>query len=561
MSFRGRGSRANHRGYGGSNRRGSYRGHRGNYRGTGRNVLHEQPPPSATNSIDITRQLQMMTTTLADLARRLGQMETSNRHESTSAARQPPMPVLQTANTVVQPNRRMQTDHQPAAQTSRPAQVRSHNSDFPKLTKCLYRLSQLEHHSGNWLSLPKSIDGRLKKLVDDINPPMVDETFKRELRTAVNELGDRIVQLVERHIIKKTEETKSEAAGLDRTDIDRATDIASKYLDTRLGKRLDLTRRKALLQSAAAAVGTAPIHSATPSKSTTDWITVTGNGRRAEKRGPTGQNSTPTNNRYAVLDGNADQNDDDDAMSDVQPLSPRIIQSARKKSRTATATSKTPPPPAPSTSNTTQSHKTPPSPRSTGYDRLQQASSNVIIHRRSRDEWIVTPDTVINNIIVGDSNLRQIDMSPPGWQAFCLPGAHISDVTRALSQLGQHDGRIRKYIVVIQAGINHRSCYDDKVEHEIDQLVTMLRQNERVERIYHVGVPHTPCMTATERENIDHLNTKFRQVLQEGCCIPPMNDDDVEVSPTDIHGIHYTELTAQAMMDSVTRAVNLSDFH
>ena len=58
----------------------------------------------------------------------------------------------------------------------------SNNDDFPEICKCIYRWVQISHHQFNWKQLPKSIDERLKRLADDINPPMADENLVLRLQ-------------------------------------------------------------------------------------------------------------------------------------------------------------------------------------------------------------------------------------------------------------------------------------------------------------------------------------------------------------------------------------------
>lgn len=475
-----------------------------------------------------------MTEFLTDLARRVDSLQHGNTVSTTSVSR---------------PTR---TQHNGPS-------VQSENRDFSAVTKCLYRLVQLEHHDANWTKLPKAIDDRLKKLIDDINPPMSDEDFKRDLSKIVKEFGDRIATLARQHIGKKLNEKRAEAAGLDPSDIHRASEIASKYLDSRLGRRLDASRRATLLQSAVAMIGSTRIQSTPPQPmaSSNNWITVTGTGR-ADKRKASTSGSTPTENRFTALsdDSNDAENDGDD-MIGVEPIPTEVMRSAKKKSRSRTTTTGTTTPPQP--------------PRNTGMSTSAAGSvrtgptavihspavgrNPVIVHKGPKKEWLILPDTMVHTIVIGDSNLRHMSNSPRGWQVFCLPGAHLNDITYALQQLKGN----KKYTAIIQAGINHRSHFDDSLESEFYTLMQQITASEcsgNIQQTYHVGIPHTPCMSNDERRNTDRINDLFREAFKTGNCIPPPPDDEVEISDYDIRGIHYTEQTAHKIMDSIIRAVS-----
>jgi hypothetical protein len=84
---------------------------------------------------------------------------------------------------------------------------------------------------------------------------MPDNGLRTTLDAAAEAFGRQICEIVGKHIDGKLALTTSEASTLDKRDIERAKQVADKYLTTRLGRKMDAGRRTALLDEAASKVG------------------------------------------------------------------------------------------------------------------------------------------------------------------------------------------------------------------------------------------------------------------------------------------------------------------
>ena len=492
--------------------RGRSRGTRGpSQRGRGNFFTSSTPQSAAFSLDDIAKMIQQVNSTVASLSNRMDRMEKKPEKPAVHPSKLQPAPTTRTSN------------------------PHSDNDDFPSVCKCLYRLVQLQHHHDNWKTLPKTINERLQKLVDDINPPMAGDDFKMQLSALTDEYAASIVKLVQQHINKGLVDKEAEAGNLNRGDIDRATEVASKYLTTRLGKRLDPVKRSSLLTKAAGSIGrlrqpppplVSRSHQTSPGLSNQDMQWEQTN----SSRGPTGVSSkrkaddsshtTPTNNRYQVL-ATVHAADIIDVESDVE-----------NEERTAS-----PPPIQRSVKKAKQS----PARRST--------DSGVHIFGGPKAEWSIEPATETHTIVVGDSNLRRVKGIPAGWEVHSLPGAKFQDVTRAIESLPTEPAD--KLTVIVQAGMNHRSTYNKDTEQEIDRLVHSSIVHPAVRRTVHLGITATQSMGFVNRSILRKINARFQHGLTTDNCIPPLECDDVTTSSTDMQGIHYSDDTVDKIFSTV----------
>jgi hypothetical protein len=403
--------------------------------------------------------------------------------------------------------------------------------------------------------MPKSLQERLQKLVEDINPPMVDDGFRQQLKLATDEYAGRIVDLVQRHIRQHIIEKEIEAGRLNRSDIDRATEVATKYLTTRLGKRLDVSKRSTLMKTAAESIGRlhrpppvlsrAPVQSSAPAVALqasspplphmdTEWHVV-GLKRKAGGSPASISSTPPTSNRFDVLTANDDEEEEEEDVEHVSrpAVYARILHST-KKSRASPTARRT----SPEHSSPTASTSSPP------------ASSRVREYRGDKDQWKIQPAENTKSIIIGDSNLRHVSGVPDGWEVHLLSGAHFQHVTRAVKSIPQEPAG--KYTVFIQAGINHRHRYDATVKKDIEDLAMALNMNQGIRRSLHVGVSVSNSLSSDQKENIRKINDEFKHCLQEENCIEPLQPDDVNISRNDIvFGIHHTAATTDKILGTL----------
>lgn len=512
-SFRGRG--------GG---RGRYQGRgrgRGNsrFRGVHRPTSVENrtaPPNYDGRPDDIVAALSKITETLASLSNRLDIVEQNGGPDKKS-------------------DRNKRSNKTTAGPPT--TQNTSNNDDFAAVSKCLYRIVQLHHHNKNWEQLPRSISERLQRLATDINPPLADDDFRCNIRTATERFSREIVGVVQTHLQRKLAAKETEAAALDPSDLDRAKSIAAKYVDVRLGKRLESSRRTQLLDRAAASIGhlrqSQPLTEKGPQRSTTspppspannEWIEVNGPGGRrtakpppdSRKRALSTPQTTPVTNRFEVL------SDDESSRNDVEPddLTPR-----------------------PSPTRPAKKPKT----KSSAHSPTKGKPVNIFIGPKS--EWKIVPRPETTSIIVGDSNLRHATDIPDGWEVHCLPGARFDHVAGALHRLertGPH-----KYTVAIQAGINHRNDSDeDALAATIDDLCRLADNHSSIQNVFHVGISATSSMSHTERDVISNINDRFKFNLSGDYCSLPLRTEEVQTLD-DRHGIHYTPTTIDNIVKSL----------
>lgn len=506
-----------------------------------------QVPPTSFCLDDIGKMLQQLTTTVTGLSNRVESLEKGRRPDKVSG----------------RPTTAATTSAGPPPPTT---QTMSHNQDFADVCKCLYRWVQLQHHEENWKTLPKSLNERIQKLVADINPPMVDDDFRKRLAAATKDYTGKMVQLVQEHIKKHRIDKEIHAGVLSRQDIDRATEVASKYLSTRLGKRLDANKRTALLKEAADFVGrmrrpppsrpTVPpqasvVAPAVTSQASspplvhmdTEWHLV-GHKRKAGGSPVSTSSTPPTSNRFQAL---AATNDDDDEDEDEEvelqqsrpTVYPRVLHSTKKSRPTPTARRTSPArSPSPTASTSTASTSSPP------------ACSRVRQYRGDKDQWSIQPAEETKFLVIGDSNLRHAADFPAEWEVHFMSGAHFRHVTQAVKSIPQEPQG--KYTVFVQAGINHRDRYDTTVEKDIRDLVLALSMNTGIRRSLHVGVSTSLSLCSDFRNNVRKINDYFKHCLQEENCIQPLQPNDVDITRTDTTwGIHHTPATTEKIFGPI----------
>jgi hypothetical protein len=446
-------------------------------------------------------------------------------------------------------NRRA-NNNAPTADVRQPPATSSTNNDFASVCKCIYKWVQIRHHQSNWERLPKTIEDRITKLNDDIRPPMADDEFRTSLADATKQFGDRIRNLVNHHLEKKRLETETTAGHLDPTDVDKAKDIAAKYVNARLGKRLQPSQRSDLLDHATDMIGVYrnPQPNAQPPDRISEWQTVrsprrpntqqpqtSGIAESARKRKQTPTN-TPENiiihNRFDAIrsedETDRERMNDDDKDDDVE-----VVASPPTSATTRPSTKKLRP---------SQDHT--------------RTDAGVYQFTGPKDTWSIELSADTEAIVIGDSNLRNVTRIPPHWQINSLAGARIPHVTGAISRMS---GRLKQVDVIIQAGINHRHGIDSDTEQELLDLIEILRSNEAVRRFRFMAISIPATLPANEIENIRLLNRLMLDLYPEGY-VGPLDDDDVHINPVDRYGIHHTSATADRIITKAYKAVTGRDF-
>jgi hypothetical protein len=445
------------------------------------------------------------------------------------------------------------SDNKPAAATrpktaipAEPLLQKSNNDDFVSVSKALYKIVQIGHHTANWERLPSSIEERLTRLVGDINPPMSDTDFRRDITVLAQQFGEEIRRLVADHLHKKRVETEGMAGSLDPTDLNRAKDVASKYLTSRLGRRLTEARRTELMNSAASTIGVyrrppppvvrsppvalQPLKARSTVKQRTSPPRNTGphvNGT-SRKRLNVSTNSTPIENRFTVLQHEVTSDIDvepDDSLT--QLLSPRTTQPTPKKQR------------PPRRNETTTQH-------------------GVHVFTGNKDEWRITADSQDTCVIVvGDSNLRNVSLIPQYWQVNCLPGADLCHLSDGLAELV---GDPKQYTIVLQAGMNHRDKHDADDEQDIKSVLFAARRNPAIAEIYFNGVSIPSTLSTADTNRLNKLNRFMETEMGSEYFIDPLQQTDVTVDPNDRWRIHYDQATVDRISVAMIQQINGTNF-
>lgn len=480
---------------------------------------YHQPPTAETKEPNMHQLLQQISNTLVSLVGRVDSLEKTKGSDSKIAA----------APRATRP-----------AVPAGPLLQKSTNDDFISVSKALYKMVQIGHHESNWERLPKSLGDRLAKLIDDINPPMGDCEFKKKLQILTQQYGEEVRRLVCDHLGKKRVELERAAASLNPTDVDRAKEVASKYLNARLGKRLTVQRRSELMNSAASMVGAQrkplPSPKTAQGKPRDEWTTVTNRtppkGAQvgvAGKRKAESIHSTPTENRYSPLANEATSLGD----SDMEPE------------------------PTPQASLPPKPKRTPKKARRCDMD-VVITEHNVHIHAGLKNDWQVKPESSdICVLVVGDSNLKKVRLIPQYWQVNALPGGDLCDLTNGLDSL---TGKNKQYTIVLQAGMNHRDNHDADDEADIRTMLFTARRNQSINEIFFNGVSIPAGMPEANAQRLDALNRFMEAEVGQDFYIAPLDRADVRIEPNDRWQIHYDQVTVDRISQNMIRQITGSDF-
>jgi len=416
------------------------------------------------------------------------------------------------------------------------APTTSLNNDFSAVAKCIYKMVQVRHYQNNWNVLPPSLSHRINRLADDIRPPMTNDAFTSDLRTLVSDFGDNIRRLVARHLDSIYNNTQQEAGLLDPTDVERATAIANKYINARLGRRLQEARRTTLLREAADLVGI--LRSPALQQTATDDLHVDGDTwqtvqprsprttRLSTKRmapGTPESTTTPINNRFQCLETvDASATDDTYARNETTDTT-KPHRSLLKKSRKSTISD----------------------------------PSRPFVHAERKENWSIEPAEDTTTIVIGDSNLRRVTSVPRGWEVHVFPGAHLEHVTQVINSIV---GEPHSFNVVIHVGINHRKDnFDSSLQDIINDLNIAIHSNEAVGTAYYTAVSIPSTLSAAEKNNLAALNrymsSNYADLYVEG-----LSDEDTEVDPSDRHSIHYNDTTVERIFGLIIDHVHRQNF-
>ena len=169
------------------------------------------------------------------------------------------------------PGRRPLSNHGPARQPPRPHRVYQNNPTNPRtplqpLSTTLFRYLQLSHHLRNWTSLPSSLNGKLESFlppfVNDINPPLANDSLRRNFTARITTFKEGIAADVSTHLMKEITGIEGQLKRMGKGDnLEEAVATAKTLLQQRLQKKFnapavdkDLSYVKILLNSSSVSI-------------------------------------------------------------------------------------------------------------------------------------------------------------------------------------------------------------------------------------------------------------------------------------------------------------------
>ena len=130
----------------------------------------------------------------------------------------------------------------------------STNPDFPNMWRALHKIVQIDHHTNNWTSLPRTVRRQLYDMADNINPRDPTAELKQNIEDILMKAGGSIQVAIRNHMQSRRAAQVNILKNCDDTDTDRAIARAHKGLTLKLGKHIHNIREK--LMKEAAAIGT-----------------------------------------------------------------------------------------------------------------------------------------------------------------------------------------------------------------------------------------------------------------------------------------------------------------
>ncbi len=130
----------------------------------------------------------------------------------------------------------------------------STNPDFPNMWRALYKIVQIDHHTNNWATLPRTVRRQLYDMADNINPPDPTAELKQNIEDILIRAGGSIQTAIQTHMKTRRAAQVNILKNCDNTDMDRAIARAHKGLSMKLGKHIHDIRQR--LTREATVIGT-----------------------------------------------------------------------------------------------------------------------------------------------------------------------------------------------------------------------------------------------------------------------------------------------------------------
>lgn len=387
---------------------------------------------------------------------------------------------------------------------------RSTNPEFQLLTKELFKHSLLDHAAQNWASVPEFLDSGVQKLMHNIQVPNGSKEFYDSLMGLGHQFSEQVACTVRTFLDKELSSSSRRLGELDATDADMARDIANKYLDRRLGKRVNAAGRQQLMDTAGKCLTSSYCDkSSTPTAKASlhqETLVTANEGKTTGKRKPATPSPVDTLHKtvHFVLDSDEET--------------------------------------APEASLDKPEHK-----RARPSSHYLQRSSGVHVFTGDKEDWIL--DISRKVVVLGDSNMRMAEASPD-FEFLVLPGANLHHVTEAINKW-QPTNANEQHVLVVQVGINNRCMPPEKLDLEIKALNRAVSNKPQFSRFCYVGVSVTDSLPQTEVKSIKHLNQRMLDLVGDENFVEPLEASKVIIQENDRYGIHYSTETRKTIVDSI----------
>jgi hypothetical protein len=400
----------------------------------------------------------------------------------------------------------------------------SNNNDFSSVCKVLYRSVQLEHHLSNWKQLPEKLNKRLQSFASDIKPPMTDGLLQNKIKKITDEYAGKLCETVRLHLEERSVLNDVTASTLNNQDVDKASEIAERYINVRLRNKLAHDHKEQLLKQAVKKIGTVQ-PTAGPSKRTTDDEGFQLQNHRKSRTGGVKRTTTPPSqvmhhNPFSLLNNDKNINldctivDDSDSDNDTD-MEPEY-----------------------------EMAQTPKKPR------IQQTKTTrrVVIHHEPKDKWAIKTLPSTKVLILGDSNLRGTNEGtlPCRTEVHCLPGAHFDHVDRMFA-LSEPDDQLDH--LVIHVGINHRDEDLQVIKSKFKKLEVTLMNRAKYVSFIGIATPATmdPAMKKRIKDINDDIMARSAHLFAE----PILDERASSIRPSDPGEIHYDQQTVNNVIAGI----------
>ena len=447
----------------------------------------------------------------------------------------------------------------PKMQPAKPTEpvIQSENSDFAQICKGLNRMVQLKRHKTNWATLPASIERNIQHVAKNIRPVQPTDKLTTDISAIFERAGTELRDRVMHHFDECIDSNVASLKRFNPLDKDRAIDIVTNQLQTRLGKKVTQSALRKMVEEEAKVIGVANSHSFKLPKN-------------AVKK-PCVMKTPPfnTHNSFGILETLGEGNDDveQETPSPVRkipnrhlPQTPRNVDNSvgtvtftpsklstpgtsnrqavtqmetipmdLESSTHATAALVTDIPPIPSTPNTSQTH----------------VDSKFTRHSPSdKSSWKVELRADTECLIIADSNLKYLtnDDIPSGFQVDSFSGANFTNIVGVIKDLP--NDKINHLFLAI--GINHKDDnFETRTWPAMEGVLQMARDKAKT-GVTTVEVSINQRFAQNRKDNLKQVNRQLRRCANN--YVPPLYEHEIFV---DQDGVHYTRDTQLRILKNI----------